>query len=734
MANSLRKILPFSFFVLGFSSIISQTLVIRELLITFYGNELFSSLSLAFWLVLVGIGSFFLGRRLSKFSNLKAVVFLHFLIAIILMGEFFLLRLGRRLIVSPGVLPNTLPSLILTFFILSPLCLIFGLIWTLASRFYLESTGNSSERLNFAYLFESVGSVVGGIFFSFLLVRLFTVSVVVVLGIVNLGIGALFLILFGFYNKEFRWLKIVFYFLVLSLIIFSFNSSYFERLTQSWRFPQQEILEIKNTKYSNLTLTKAGESFLFFQNGLLLELENRPFNEEFIHLSLLSHPHPENVLFIGPGGGMVSEVFKHPVRNLTYLQIDPELINFEKRYLSLSSEFQDPRLSLETKDARYFLNHTNNSFDIIFLNLGEPSTLLWNRFYTKEFFRDIKNHLSKDGIFSIYFSSPKNYLSREAENFSRSIYQALKENFSYISIVPATYNIYLCSQTPLASLEEILGRFEKRGIKTKFITPASLSYYTTNDRAKILKKRLDEKTQTANSDFFPQAYLYWLIFWLKGFYPQGAKLLNFLAKVRPWQILIFAFLFLLIFRIYKKKEKFLPFLTWIPDFTLLSLEVIFIFCFQVFYGLLYQYLAMLLALIMLGIASGTLSGHYLSKKPEKTISFLFSSIYLALVAFLIITLFVLKTRNPFWLAMPVLFGFLAGAEFPLVNRLYLSSHPSRQTGIIYSADIWGSALGASLASLFFVPFWGIFATLKFFILLNLIAFLFSRTRRTTQPC
>jgi len=47
----------------GFSGLVAQILLLRELLIVFSGNELSIGIILANWLILGAIGSYLVGRR-----------------------------------------------------------------------------------------------------------------------------------------------------------------------------------------------------------------------------------------------------------------------------------------------------------------------------------------------------------------------------------------------------------------------------------------------------------------------------------------------------------------------------------------------------------------------------------------------------------------------------------------------------------------------------------------------
>ena len=52
--------------VKGFSGLVAQILLLRELLIVFSGNELSIGIILANWLILGAFGSYVLGRRAEK--------------------------------------------------------------------------------------------------------------------------------------------------------------------------------------------------------------------------------------------------------------------------------------------------------------------------------------------------------------------------------------------------------------------------------------------------------------------------------------------------------------------------------------------------------------------------------------------------------------------------------------------------------------------------------------------
>ena len=68
------KRILFALILMGFTSLVVQTLLIREFLISFYGNELTIGLILANWIILEALGSI-LASRFSLKSKRPALVY-----------------------------------------------------------------------------------------------------------------------------------------------------------------------------------------------------------------------------------------------------------------------------------------------------------------------------------------------------------------------------------------------------------------------------------------------------------------------------------------------------------------------------------------------------------------------------------------------------------------------------------------------------------------------------------
>jgi spermidine synthase len=738
----MKKAIIFSIITLGISSIVAQLVIIRELIISFYGNEFFIGWTLFSWLFWVGMGSLFLNKIIKEKTISKITIICHILIALFIGLEIFLIRFSRILIAGQtGQIPNLIPALFYSFFILAPLCLILGLQFAVVSRLWksLAEKLNLSQVLGKSYVLETFGFIIGGLIFSYVLIFNYEFLIASVIAWLNLLAG--FFILFSL-EKSKLILKLLFGLLIVIFIVATLLSPKINLQTNALRFPNQKLIELKNSIYGNIAVTKSKNQYNFYESGLFLGASKEEiFNEYLAHFPLLYHPNPKKILLIGNGfNGILKEILKHQPEEIFYLELDPLLIETVKNYipLNLGRDLENKKVKIINLDARYFIKNTSENFDVIIINLPNPSTALINRFYTEDFLKQAKNKLNKEGILTTHLSSSANYFGPKVENLDASLYKALKDNFNSVLILPEDEHLFIASQNQLNYNPDLLiQRLEQRNIKTNFLNSAYVEYRLTNDRIQKMLSVLN-KNQTAkiNQDQLPISYYYNFIYWVSSFYPKLAKVFLSLTKIKFIWILIFLFLFLGIwlwaFKTRRReKTKGLLFLTMaLAGFSLMTTEVIIIFGFQIFYGYLYYKIALIITALMVGMTFGSWLG---TKKIDQAKIKTLIKIHLLIILFSLILLsifyFLFKTSpkpsfliEMIFLISAALIGAIVGFEFPVVNKLYLTETKNalRKTGVIYGADLFGSCLGASLVSIFILPIFGIYESLILLAILNII--------------
>ena len=187
--------LNLSAFILGLTSMVGQIIILRELVVVFYGNELSLVVILASWLFWTSFGSAILGRTVDKLkSKEKILSCAQLFISLLLPLNIFLIRNIKSILnISPGKLIGLVPMLGVSFISLSFICILLGFTFTLVSKISAEKSKTPSGGVGKIYLLEGLGASIGGIIYSFFLIKaLMPFQNILILGCLNLISSILF--------------------------------------------------------------------------------------------------------------------------------------------------------------------------------------------------------------------------------------------------------------------------------------------------------------------------------------------------------------------------------------------------------------------------------------------------------------------------------------------------------------------------------------------------------------
>jgi spermidine synthase len=739
--SPMKRALAFSFAVLGITSLIGQVMLIRELMIVFYGNEFFIGWILFSWFLWVGIGSLAAGTlwRESVWPA-RWLIGCHVAATLFLPAGIFLARCSRLVVGTvPGEIPDLLPSLAYSLFALAPLCILLGAQFVIAARTW-ESLNNRPKLdriLGEGYVYETLGFVIGGILFGYFFVTTNEFKVVSVVAWLNVFAGSLLCILPR--NRAFATRLVLILVSTLTAIVFLLARP-INGQTARFRFPGQHLVDTCNSIYGNLAVTRNGEQYNFFENGLFLAADRDEMaNEYVVHFPMLYHPAPKSVLLIGNGfNGALVEILKHNPDSVDCVELDPELIRLTREYTpdDLHHVFADPRVRVTVADGRFFMKQraadSEPGYDVIIVNLPNPSTALINRYFTKDFFLEAQSLLKPGGILSTRLAFSPDYVSRELTALGASVYESLHSVFNHVVILPEYEIFYLSSAQRLADAPAVLvDRLRQRQITTRFATPAYIEYRLTTDRIpQVLREFENDSTARINRDERPIACFYNLVYWVSSFHPQVARLAGKIGRI-PWSWMAGAavLVFVVLLGVRRSIGGGVPVLAMgTGSFSLMACEVVIILAFQVFYGYLYYRLSLIIAGLMLGMAMGTWAATtVLWREHRRSLQFIHGGIAAYCLLFIFVTRFLAATPVKYSVAIEMVFlllaaaiGALVGFEYPIANKLYLehSGGNSRRAGVIYGVDLVGSCLGALLTGVWMLPVLGITKTMIVLIVLN----------------
>jgi spermidine synthase len=726
----LRRLVLFAVGALGASCVMTQLALMRELLGAFSGNEMVLGITLGWWLLLMGLGTG-LGRTADRLKNPLAILFLtQGLVAILPLGQVLALRALRNVVFIRGAEAGVTGTVFGIFFLLLPYGVVAGYALTLACSILNRHDDKSGAGR--VYVADSLGSIAGGILFSFVLVRFLDhLALLVMPAILNLLAAAAT----GFQCGK-KTLATVTLALALAMpaVVFPLD---LDGLSTGWLFQKQHIVSRANSPYGKLVVTESDGQLDFVENGVpLTSTRDEQHVEETVHYAMAQRPDARKVLLVSGGvSGTAREILKYGVSEVDYVELDPLLLDLSRIYLP--DNLADTRIRVFNSDGRLFLKRTAEKYDVVIVDVPDPSTARLNRFYTVEFLAEVKRALSPGGVIAFSLGHYENYVSPELARLLASARRSLQPSFANILIIPGGRVFFLASDGPLFA--DIAARLERQQIQTRLVNRHYLEAMLTADRMADIQRAVS-RPAAENRDFSPMLYFYHLRHWLG----------QFNTGFGWWPALLF-----IGFGIYLVRLRGAALVLFASGFTGSALELVLLLAFQVLCGSVYHQVGVIVTVFMAGLALGALlmnrrgipgrngarecgdqsapapisSPHHSTATTAKSLALL--AYVMAGFAFLLplvlpllnrmdgtrASLFIIKAM----IALLTLgIALLAGMQFPLANRIEYDG-TNRAASRLYTADFIGAALGALLAGIWLIPLLGVTGVCLLTAVLNCLA-------------
>lgn len=729
------------YFLLGAFSLVFQTILLREFFTVAAGNEISFGIALAGWLLGVGAGSFcagFIGTGEQHGAGALPWV-------IMLMGVSApLLLVGVRCLQQiSGTPQGMLIPLGMTFWLVPlftiPFSFFSGFALPLAARLGPLSILSAGQKIVRAYIWECIGAMAGGVVYTFWLLEKFNPALTISLFTLPLLLGSAFV---AIAEKRSRTLAI--HFLLLAFYLYAILGGGAGRLDswleqQRWRgLSAATWVESRDSEYQNLQLGLSHGQYCLYSNGQLAAVFPDDDRERVLAAQIISqHPRPLRVLVIGAGAsGLAKCLLQYRISSLTAVEIDGEFLDLIRKHLPADDikSLRDPRLRVPVLDGRRFVMEAARAkssdvkrFDLVFLHQPDAWTAQVNRYYTREFFLELKAILADGGVVALRLTSAENYASEITSPYTAVIYQTLKSVFPAIAVSPGPVSFISASSAPahVSTSPQILAERYNRLVLPPGGLEAIFSSLYPEEKTRFIENTLAHyPIGTLNRDQRPIAYFFYgrLLGWTSGTPISG--LFDFFQKMKFASLFIFTILLIcpaVLWVLFSKRKVPGNFSTLLAaasgGFAGLAFEMLAIFAFQNIWGHIYRTIGLLIAAFMLGMGTGAfLTGRYLERKrpsPDRARKVLAGNqLFIAFASLLFLPAMGLFGKMTGSSGQLPLFawlggmGVLIGAILPLGLHISGPGSLAATAGRLNAADYLGGAIGAAAMAAFFLPLYG----------------------------
>ena len=731
---------------IGLSAQAAQIVMFREMLSLCRGTELFFGVVLAaglLWTALGGVCAALFGKRLSP----RAALVFYFAGCLLLVAQIAMARLG----VTAGE-PTFVRASLVTVGATGPVAFVSGLAFVLV----LQSAG--PRRFALFYQAEGWGAVAGGCVLAMVLAgRVDPIAVGPAAGVVT-GVAI------ALAGRDDRRRSLAGAAVSAAVLLGAVGLGLNDRLHGlRWaaRLPSYSLEATTESRYGQLAVLRHGDvdQISFYMDGALVETLPPPGERptDAINAALFAlaqHPDPKRVLLVGGGlGALPEQLLAGKIVALDVVEIDPALVGLARRFGGARAD--DPRMRVHLADGRYFLKRADARYDVILVKVPAPLSALVNRYWTVEFFREVKDRLNEGGVFVTSVMAAANYPGESVGRLSGAILKTLEEVFGEVLVAPGERHTFLAAaEGDVVSLDPaVLGaRLAGRGVLPPGMDPefrdapdaycsALMENLIITSQVARLRETLGGAPASINTDARPIAYQYALLVWNQitsaridarepGIDTGANRLFEIAGRVHWRHVLWFPIALAAAGLLLAVAGRPRPGAGAAPvsaSYALLlaafatglfgmACEVVLLLSFQNAYGYAYTQVSVIVASFMAGLALGAFVGARLPQRPATLAALM------ALMIVVCASLPALSSRaaqtlslgalHVMFLGLVVVAGFLDGATFPALVTVFEDAGARSPGGWIYAADLAGAAAGAVSTGAFLVPVLGMEVTLR----------------------
>lgn len=167
------------------------------------------------------------------------------------------------------------------------------------------------------------------------------------------------------------------------------------------------MLSSANTFYQRVDYleAKGGQVVLFLNGRMNYGSDTLSAFNEMLSRFPASVVHPKQALIVGSGSMASVKYVSELVEHVTTVELDQAVIEGSRKYLAKVNDLANIRnWTLHINDAKQFLGSTDQTFDLIVMDVPAPTNLQLGLLHTVDFYRLARGRLSEHGIISVSLS------------------------------------------------------------------------------------------------------------------------------------------------------------------------------------------------------------------------------------------------------------------------------------------------------------------------------------------
>jgi spermidine synthase len=189
-----------------------------------------------------------------------------------------------------------------------------------------------------------------------------------------------------------------------------------DRLT-SWTERQlygDEVVHAFTSPYQRIVVTRWKSDLRLFINGNLQfsSRDEHRYHEALVHPVMQAHGKAGRVLVLGGGDGLaVREILKYPeVQSITLVDLDPQMTQLFAASAPLvqlnENSLNSAKVKIVNQDAMVWLEGHKEQYDVVIIDLPDPSNFSLGKLYSVPFYRLLSKHIASNGLMTVQSTSP----------------------------------------------------------------------------------------------------------------------------------------------------------------------------------------------------------------------------------------------------------------------------------------------------------------------------------------